>query len=475
MKTKFLVIAVMLIALPLLYNNCGQSTISASKMLRTSASDSIDVVTTNQAPKINCSIVNAANTSEVFKTLSSNSSGDVAVADPKDNNDLRFDCAATTDESATSSLQFFVDTDYDANSPSWQPLADMRLAATLRRPMAIRAVDPQGKASVKSFNLEVDCAVATPPSVSGVTLSVTPLARVNHFRVVVNGAAGLQYAYDFNGDGDFDPLDPGSFNVWTNQSSIADVYIANGGANGEIVARLKNNCGAEAEVRQAVNLNVRSLALAAPAAPLDHWYIEGTISGINTANAHRSSNDTAVTMYPDERDEDRMDCDFNKNGSLATFKIAGNNYYQDSNDYTGSEGAYEHGLSLQVVNIPDSGADGLQQFTVSNGIRVNAAQYAVSTVDETPTQALLNERFNKDGNFDVTLNMIRATAEIPCSDGSSVQSVAIQIYGSYSGPMRSTSGRTVTVSNGKYFCEWAMADSCVGGQGQGGGEPPPPQ
>ncbi len=481
MKTKYLIVGAMLVVLPLLYNNCGQSTISASKMLRTSASDDINVVTTNQAPRINCNIERASD-SHIFKSLSAVSSGDVSYGDPTDVDDLRFNCAATTDESPTSSLTFLIDIDYDAGSPNFVPLTgNLRFDATLRRTMAIRAIDPQGRSADKAFNLEVDCANATAPDVSNAAINVVAGARVNHFAVSVGGvsdASGtqLQYAYDFNGDGDFDPLDRRSFNVWTNLTSLPDVYIANGGTNYQVKARVKNGCGVEADIVSRVNIDVQTFADAEPSSPQDHWLIEGDISGINTANAQRANNETGVSMYPDERDDDLMDCDYNRNGAVATFAISGKNYYQDESDYTGSEGVYKHGLSLSVQNIPDTGANGLQSFTEANGISVRNAQYSVSTVDETPAQALLNENYNKNGDCDVTLNMVRATAVTPCNDGSSVESVAIQIYGEYSCPqMRSTSGRTISVNNGKYFCEWAMADSCVGGGGGGGGEPPPPQ
>ena len=143
------------------------------------------------------------------------------------------------------------------------------------------------------------------------------------------------------------------------------------------------------------------------------------------------------------------------------------NYYKEGTEFL-------HGLEIQVRDIQDNGGAALQTFTNAN---LAVASYRASAADD----GIVSEIYNRNSQCSVVIRVRRAEGVVPCAAGQTSQAEisapAVIILGEYSCPNLRDSNtlESVRLNNGKFFCEVAPINQCVGGGGGGGGVPPPEQ
>lgn len=447
--------------------------------------EEIDSGVTNQAAKINCDLY-LNNETSAFRKISTISSTDTFSENAKAGDSIRFDCANTQDEDAVDSLSFSLDTDYQPSAPNFVPVAGSSFALDNvqvgRHPMALKVVDSQGKERIKTFTNVVECLEAQTPVLDVAGVSITAGSKLNHFNYAINPAAvsggeGFQYAWDFNGDYVFDPVSLQNPNeIWTSNAALANIYsifVTDAGQSRQISVRVKNNCEKESKYTIAASFpseNISrdpvSLSVIKP-----YFYLQAdlaAVSGGDLADA-RKNGDLLVTQYPEDTALRRIECDYKKTTQAgnAVFTMKAYNYYK-----TGSE--FQHGLEIQVRDIQDNGGAALQSITNAN---LAVAKYRASAADD----GLISEIYDRNSQCNVVIRVQRDIPVAPCAagqtSGAQITAPAITILGEYSCPSLRDANtlETVKLDNGKFFCQVAPIDQCVGGGGGGGGTPPPEQ
>lgn len=473
----------------LLLISCGNElkTLSSASGL---GAELIDDGVVNQAAKINCDLY-LNNGTSAFRRISTISSTDTFSENAKQGDSIRFDCSKTQDEDALSSLSFSLDTDYQPSAPNFVPVSGNNFSLDNlqvgRHPMALKVVDSQGKERIKTFTNVVECVDAQTPVLNTAGVSITAGAKLNHFNYAINsgavsGGEGFQFAWDFNGDYVFDPVSLQNPNeIWTSSNSLSNIYsifVTEAGQSRQISVKVKNNC--EKESSYTIEAQFPSENISRTAASLaeirPYFYLQAdlaaTSGGSNDLSDQRKNGDLLVTQYPEDTSLRRIECDYKKTrlGQKAVFTMKAYNYYKQ-----GSE--FQHGMEIQIQDINDLLQIGTQEIPVGQA-NMAVAKYRASAADD----GIISEVYDRTSACTVKMRIIRQVGVVPCAADKQAQAdykeaQAITILGEFSCPALTDANtmETVALDNGKFFCQVAPANQCVGGGGGGGGIPPPEQ
>jgi hypothetical protein len=474
---------VILISMSLLMA-CGKVE-STKKAIDSLGDDEFEYGSANQAPRIICDIWPEQDTSRL-RRIDSIDEFDTFADNIEEGELVHFDCQQTTDEDAVDDLVFALDINYNPDQPDFAATAGFEFETSVsqagRYPMAVLARDLEGKESIKTFTLVVECLDKTPPSLNLSGVSVTAQSRLNYFTYSINpadvsGGDGFTFSWDFNGDKTYDPvsLDPRS-ERWTTDYSVSDVYTIFAAFAPEtrtVGLRVRNACQQISHFDVPLSFEIPNIdrTPVALAEVRDYWYIQADIASSPTSNQRRNG-DVILTQYPDENDM-RIDCSYNKKrfDQPAVFTMEAYSWYDSDNKDVDS-----HGLEIKVNNINDDLSVGQQVFTDAN---LTVAKYEVSEQGD----AFAKEIFSKDSQCSIRIVVIRTDAITPCASDETHRadfeegSEALQILGEYDCPALRINGGSAQVEarNGKFFCEVDSTNQCVGGGGGGGGgEPPDP-
>lgn len=463
---------------------CGSNMKSASTTANQIASN-LDPGAIQQAASINCSINNQSQPGQVQEIHTLDSMDTFFSANPKQGDNLAFDCSGTTDDGG--GVTFAIDTAYDPANPHFTPLTgdnfNLNMGTTGANTIAIQATDGEGLVRIKTFTVIVQCPTAVSPVLNVAGVHVTPGSMLNYFNYsvdssAVSGGTGFKFAWDFNGDGVFDPYSMSNPNViWTNQNTVSNVYsiFAN---NRTIGLKVVNNCGYETDYQVSANFPMDNIARtpSSLAVVKPYYYIQADLSSA-TLSGQRYNGDLLVTKYPADQYR-RVQCDYKykRVGQPASFTLEGFNWYDGTNSQS-TNPAMVHGLDIAVQGIPDNGGMALQSYDQSNGVNIPTADYIASAASDGFPQMTFSRGVT---GCTVHINIKRAVGVAPCDPGKTtvadVSAVAVQIYGEYDCPsLVNPQGQSVALHNGKFFCEVAPVDQCIGGGGGGGGVPPPQQ
>lgn len=445
----------------------------------------------NQAPRINCVLtdITAGGMTRNLHTISEQDT--FFSVPPRAGDALSLDCSATSDEDKNS-VEYFIDMDYDPAAPDFVSLpavSGMVLSqdAAGSHAVAIKAVDKEGLARIKTFTLVVQCQTDVYPDVDESAISVVRAGDLNFFNYSVNPAAvtggdGFEYSWDFNGDGVYDPVSLASTNTWSSSSNANNIYTIFASQR-KIGLKVRNSCQFETVVYATVNFDIPNIerTAAAQATPKGYHYIQADVRAVSGATSadQRRNGDLIVTQMPSSNVK-RVKCDYNfkRNGQKAGFHLYGMNWYNKGGEADFAN-TYLHGMSINLNGIPDTGAAGEQTYNQSHGVSLASISYDVSAAED----GLPHETFNNIRTAcTIEVSIVRAQPVAPCAAGQTAAAdfadqSAIQIYGEFNCPnIRNTGGNAnVAAQNGKFFCEVAPSNQCIGGGGGGGGTPPPEQ
>ncbi|MBK8203361.1 MAG: hypothetical protein IPK68_13895 [Bdellovibrionales bacterium] len=277
-----------------------------------------------------------------------------------------------------------------------------------------------------------------------------------------------------------------SGSTWIDSADANNVYSIFASAASQdrkAFLRVRNACNLESDT-VSVDLpdelpNIER-TLAAQAVPKPYYYLQADISGLGsqsetTSMFQRVNGPYLATQYPGEAYH-RVICtyDFRTLAGKARFSIQGFNWYQGDNSVELSD-EFLHGMEIKLNNIPDNGGQAAQTYNQSAGVRLSSALYKVSAASD----GLVSENYNRiDTACAVEITIERAEGMQPCSEN--VGQVAFEpqsatiLYGEFNCPSltNTRTNRATAAKNGKFFCEVAPVDQCVGGGGGGGGVPP---
>ncbi len=467
----------------LLLSACGEGAKTLSNASGLGAED-IDDGIVNQAAKINCDLYLNASTTP-YRKISTISGADTFTENAKETNSVRFDCSGTQDEDSVESLQFAIDTDYQPSAPNFVAVASESFSLDNlrvgRHPMALKVTDSEGKERVKTFTTVVECLDAETPVLNTAGVSITAGSKLNYFTYAINSASvsggeDFQFAWDFNGDYVIDPVSLDNPNqIWTSSSSLSDIYsifVTEAGQSRQISVRVKNNCEKESSYTvqaQFPSFNIERTPVAL-AVEKGFFYLQADVATTSTDIAdQRKNGDVLITQYPEDTDLRRIECDYKKTtlAGNAVFSMKANNYYKEGSEFL-------HGLEIQVRDIQDNGGSALQSITNAN---LAVAKYRASAADD----GIVSELYDRNSQCSVVIRIRRDVPVAPCAAGQTSQAQinapAVIILGEYTCPnlRDSNTNESVKLDNGKFFCQVAPVDQCVGGGGGGGGTPPPEQ
>lgn len=439
----------------------------------------------NQAPSIACDFKNTS-TNQV-RSINTIDGADTFFADfPRENDSIALDCTDSSDnESDNSKLTFLLSTNYTGAGSSFTQISETDLlnlsaVGVGRHHMALKIIDEDGNETIKDFRLTVRCEDPSTPTldISGVT--ATAGAKLNYFTYAIDpskvgnvGGQAFQVAFDFNGDGDYDPADASKQNdEWgaVGEYSFPDVYTIFATENHPtrtIGVRLRNACQEEAAfevplafVMPNIPRNPTSLAV-----PKPYYYLQADIVGDNLSNIfshQRVNGEYLATWY--SGDPKRVECDYKVSNGKGSFTISGFNNYQ-----TYSYG--RHGMSIKLDNIDDPKTNGTIVRTHLDGVTMSSANYNVTSIGD----AVVERNFAKIGNCTQRISVTHAIAVTPCASGPAAESDTVTLLGEFQCPVLRSGSDEVEAKHGKFFCEVATVDRCVGGGGGGGGGVPPPE
>ncbi|MBK9039309.1 MAG: hypothetical protein IPL83_09145 [Bdellovibrionales bacterium] len=485
-----------LVAIGIVVSGCSSNFLSSDKIssggLALEDEENLDAGITNQAPKISCLLSNLDQPTQtrVIDTVGEKDS--FFSSYPVEGQRVSFDCSKTQDETPNS-LSYFIDTDYDPASPSWTALSGQIVLDAGRKPMAIKAVDGAGLVTIKAFAIDSQCADGDRPVITAATVNITATNRHNYYNFsaagAVTGGTGFQYAWDFNGDSVFDPypLRETSGSTWVDSPAANNVYSIFASADSrdrKAFLRVRNACNLESDT-VAVDLpdelpNIER-TLAAQAVPKPYYYLQADISGLGpqaetTSMFQRVNGPYLATQYPGEAYR-RVVCSYDLKtlAGKGRFTIQGFNWYQGDNSLDLSD-EFLHGMEIRISNIPDNGGQAAQTYNQSAGVILNNALYKASAASD----GLVSESYNRiDTACAVEITIERAQGVLPCAQNTDQvafepQSATI-LLGEFNCPSltNTRTNRAVAANNGKFFCEVAPVDQCVGGGGGGGGGIPP--
>ncbi|MCC7405444.1 MAG: hypothetical protein IT288_13680 [Bdellovibrionales bacterium] len=416
------------------------------------------------------------------------------AAYPVEGDSVSVDCSGTSDEKAAT-VKFDIDTDYDPLAPQWVPLAGSIVLDAGRKPMAIRAEDESGLKTIKTFAIDSQCIDGETPVIDVGDVNISTAGKHNFYNYsaagAVTGGSDFQYAWDFNGDGVFDPFpltEAGS--VWISSAAANNVYsiFASAGSHRrQAFLRVRNGCNLESEtvlVEMPDEMPNIARTPTSQAEKKGYYYLQADISLIGTQPTAPSLNQRTngpylATQYPGDNPK-RVICDyqFTKVAGKGQFNIQGFNWYQGSNRIdTANE--FLHGMEIKIASIPDNGGSAPQTYnSSSNGVVLSHSLYRVSASDD----GIVKEVYTKNAACTVEITIERGEAVTPCTSNTDqvefTPATATILYGEFNCPnlRNSSTGTSVAAENGKFFCEVAPVDQCVGGGGGGGGGiPPTPQ
>lgn len=473
-----------------LFQNCSGPISNKSDSFSQSPnglSDGLDTGIVNHKPIIKCEFSDS--NSSAFHLVSS-ISGENTFSTKKfnENSSISVDCGQTKDEQSADDLKFEIAVDYNSNSPRFisQSSSSFKLPALPPgiHNMALKVKDPSGEVAIKEFSLVVECKDNTPaPSLTNPSANIqvvegSDVGLYNFSVSGVSGGNGFFYAWDFNGDDVFDPHSPGrkgegSFDIWTDQLGLNDIYVnmTTRSRDRNVRLKIRNSCFKETifNVKKSFT-STHPIKASDNATVLPYHYLQGDVSPndqfgqLNAQQIKRNTGDYLATTnnvgdYTDFR------CQLNKaKNGLSSLRIDTAKKYRNAQDAVG-------GMSLTIVEINDNGGDQLQSFSAGSGQSIDTAKFLVSAASD----GMVQETFSTNGNgCQVAMRMKRAFGAVPCADGTGKPSEVIQYMGEWSCPNLTLEGkaaRSVRVENGKFFCEQAIGDQCYGGGG-GGGVPP---
>lgn len=469
------------------------STLNGNKVGASSENDAdnLDAGITNQAPKISCLLVDMSQPLLQRRIDTIGEKDTFFSSYPVEGETLSFDCSDTQDE-APSNLSFFVDTDYDPANPDWQPLSGSIQLVAGRKSMAIKALDSDGLQTIKTFAIDSQCANGEAPVIDPNAVTIVATAKHNYYNFsadgAVTGGSDFQYAWDFNGDSVFDafPVNPNAGSIWINNPTANNVYSLFASSGSQIrkaFLRVRNGCNLESDTVE-VNMPQELLNIArtseAQAVKKPYYYLQADISGLgNQPTAlslnQRSNGAFLATKYPDDQYR-RVTCsyDFKSIADKARFTIRGVNWYQGSTQ-ANLDDDFLHGMEVKINNIPDNGGTSTQTYSQSDGVKLDSALYKTSAESD----GLVDENYDRINTAcTVEITIERAQTLSPCSTNTDQvefePTSATILLGEFNCPSltnRST-GLSVAANNGKFYCEVAPQDQCVGGGGGGGGTPP---
>lgn len=482
---KILLSLLFCLVLSSLLSGCtdGFKAISKSSSL---GSESLNDGIVNQAAKINCDLFLNSSTSP-YRRISTISSTDTFTENAKEGDIVSFDCSKTEDEDSVDKLAFSIDMNYTPSAPNFVSLAgkSFSLSATQvgRFPMALKVVDTGGKERIKTFTLVVECVEAQAPVLDVSKINITPSSKLNFFNYsvgagAVTGGSDFQFAWDFNGDYVFDSVsltDPN--NIWTPNPTLNNIYspfVTEASASRQISIRVKNNCEKESSYTFAAHFPGDNIArnASSQATVKPYFYLQSDITGVSSADLvdQRKNADLLVTQYPEDAALKRIECDYKKTriDSPAVFTMKAYNRYKTGSDF-------QHGMEIQINNINDDLSTGTQEIS---GAVLQSAKYRASAADD----GIISELYDKKTACTLTMRIIRQVSVTPCADDKKdqadyMEAQAITILGEYSCPTLTdaVTAKSVKADNGKFFCQVASGNQCVGGGGGGGGAPPPEQ
>ncbi|MCB0384344.1 MAG: hypothetical protein KDD43_03050 [Bdellovibrionales bacterium] len=465
--------------------------------------DNLDAGVTNQAPKISCQITNLNNTSQKRSINTIGELDTFFLGYPQEGDTVSFDCSNTQDEG--NSVSFFIDSDYDAENPDFKPFDFNLTLAAGNKTMALKAVDGDGLATVKTFAINAQCANGAKPVINASMVSITAESKHNFYTFsvpngAVSGGKDFQFAWDFNGDGVFDPFDLNSSAgaIWNDSPVSQGIYsvFASAGSHRRVaLLRVRNGCNMESDTVQVEMANELPNIARTPesqAVKKGYYYLQSDIRSDSIASSaaptlkQRVNGPFLGTWYPGDK-EKRVICSYNfeKLTSKASFTIQGLNWYTGGLQMdTGNQ--FIHGMEIRVNNIPDNGSSASQTYTQSDGVQLHSASYRVSAGDD----GITHENFNRiDQACTIEITVQRDEGVMPCSSNSDkvefTPTTATIILGEFQCPTltNSSTGKSVSAQNGKFYCEVAPVDQCVGAGGPcvngicsgGGGIPAIPQ
>ena len=453
-----------------------------------STESDIDLGVRNQRPVLNC-VVRSGDDISKERILSSNAQEDT-FGDPYTEGDtLEFDCTQTTDDfTAAEKLVFGVDMDYDPAAPNYLDQAASSFTHPANTPgrfsMAVRATDEEGLSVEKTFTLVVQCADEQSPTIAEGAVSITAGAQLNYFNYTINaaqigGGTTFEYSWDFDGDEVFDPYFPSDTDAtWTESTSLTGVYTPFAG-NRSIGLKVRNECQYETSTTVELNFAMENIERipASQATAKGYHYVQADLEG-TPATEQRHNGDYLVTWYPDDSVK-RVKCDysFKRTGEPASLSVNSRNWYKSVGN---KDDDFATELDFNLTGIADSGQVGEQSFSDTAGnVSLDSASYKVSAADD----GRVAEHFQKDGACTIALRIIRAEALVPCAENERNQAdfqegqTALQFFGEFQCPnlVENTQGTSTAVNNGKFFCEEAPVNQCVGGGGGGSGGIPPPE
>lgn len=441
----------------------------------------LDAGITNQAPKISCLIVNNSNTSQ-RRTINTISEEDTFfLGYPKEGDTLNFDCSATADEGKVS---FALDTDFQPEAPDFKPFSGAVTLAAGSKTMALKATDAEGLSTVKTFAVNAQCADGQKPVVNPALVSITAGSKHNFYNYSVanggvSGGSGFQFAWDFNGDGVFDPFDINSsagaiWNDSATSSNIYSVFASAGSRKHQAQLRVRNSCNIESDtvlIEMAQEIPNIARTPEAQAVPKAYYYLQADISSADATSAasvafkQRTNGPYLSTWYPSDPMK-RVICSykFEKLESKASFTIQGLNWYTGGLNMT-TNPQFVHGMEIRVNNIPDNGSSTPQTYTQADGVKLHSALYRVSASDD----GLVQENYNRiDEACAIEITVQRDEGVVPCTDNPDkvafTPTTATIIYGEFKCPKltNAATGKPVAADNGKFFCEVAPFNQCVG-------------
>jgi hypothetical protein len=339
--------------------------------------------------------------------------------------------------------------------------------------------DTENAATIKTFEVVVECTDAIPaPSLNNPSsaIQIVEGSEVGtwNFSVdpnAISGGQDFQFAWDFNGDGVFDPfanVRDGSNQLFTSNNALNNIY-ANVENNVNVGIQIMNSC-----FKSTTYYVDKDLASSHPVARnassqatnTGYYYLQGdmvhTGGDSSPAEVKRKTRDYLAT---DNGTYTQFDCDYvwPNNGGTASLQI------DTLKRYRALDMAL-HGMSLDIDNIQDNGNPGNQTISTDqadlNNVRVNLAGENDGLIQA--------DQYNRMGACEVQMRLIKAESMVPCSNGTPRLTQSIEILGEFTCPtLVNGDGDTLSVTNGKFFCGDSRSDRCQGGGGGGGGQPPP--
>ena len=418
------------------------------------------------------------------------------VSYPHSTQNLVLDCSGTTDNLFASS-QISISADFGTGPQAASLINGVAskfntsFAKPGIYPVHVVAKNPDGLPQVLDFQIVVTCAdgqyppLTIDPSKITVSQSGDPNQFTYNASAAVSGGTGqYSYSWDFNGAGAFDLYENNPNAAWVapilwNTSPMANgVYTAFAGTRTVRLAIRDTVCETTQTASTSINFNIPRVP-AGSSIPVSvikpNYFLQGDVAQ-PTPTLLNSNGQFIAILTPQMAQQGRkkhVDCGYAKAkvGDQGAMSIYGIDFFD-----TDAQQKAEHGISLKINNIADTGSTGTQTFNSQNGDSLTLENAAYITADAADAASRLT--YNQVGACQVELILNRSKAVTPCAgDAQTVASDVIMIDGKYNCPTLRTSAtqgtQEVSIQNGYFYCEVAYTNECPGGGGGGGGGIPP--